>query len=68
LQYGLPWLLPLLEEQREVFGEDHWSYGIEANRPTLEAMVEYGYEQGLTPKKLAVEELFAKETLGQRKI
>ncbi len=68
LQYGLPWLLPLLEEQREVFGEDQWTYGIEANRPTLEAMVEYGYEQGLTPKKLAVEDLFAKETLGQRKI
>ncbi|HXF33202.1 MAG TPA: PhnD/SsuA/transferrin family substrate-binding protein [Candidatus Acidoferrales bacterium] len=68
LQYGLPWLLPLLEEQRMVFGEDQWTYGIEPNRATLEAMVEYAYEQGLTPKKLAVEDLFAKETLGQRKI
>jgi 4,5-dihydroxyphthalate decarboxylase len=68
LQYGLPWLLPLLEEQREVFGQDHWSYGIETNRPTLEAMAEYAHEQGLTPRRLSVEDLFAKETLGQRKI
>ena len=51
-----------------VFGEDQWTYGIEPNRATLEAMVEYAFEQGLTPKKLAVEDLFAKETLGQRKI
>lgn len=68
LQYGLPWLLPLLEEQRKVFGEDHWTYGADANRPALEAMVSYSYEQGLSARKLTVDELFAKETLAEKKI
>jgi hypothetical protein len=29
----------------------------------LDTITEYSYEQGLTPRKMTVEELFAKETL-----
>ncbi len=45
-------------------GEDFWPYGIEKNRPTLEAVTRWSFEQHLSPRKLAVEELFAPETLG----
>ena len=48
---------------REIFGEDPFPYGLKANRPMLEMMIEYSYEQGLTSKKMKVEELFAESTL-----
>ena len=44
-------------------GDDFWPYGIEPNRPTLEAFLQYGYEQGVARRRLKVEELFAPETL-----
>src|SRR5215469_15201080 len=31
------WLQPLVEEEKEVIGPDWYPYGIEANRPTIEA-------------------------------
>ncbi len=48
---------------REIFREDPFPYGIKANRPMLETVIDYSYEQGLIPKKLGVEELFAQSTL-----
>lgn len=59
---SLPWLIPEIEREREVFGPDLWPYGIEANRHTLEAMVSYHVEQGLMPKPIPVDELFAEPT------
>jgi 4,5-dihydroxyphthalate decarboxylase len=44
-------------------GEDIYSYGVKPNLPTLEAATQYSYEQGLTERKLEVNELFAPETL-----
>ena len=44
-----------------------WPYGIEANRPTLEAFLQYAHEQGVAMRRL-VEELFAPETLERAKI
>lgn len=40
---------------------DPWPYGIENNRRTLEPFLAFCCEQGVTRRKLAVEELFAKE-------
>ncbi|HXR88435.1 MAG TPA: ABC transporter substrate-binding protein [Stellaceae bacterium] len=59
----VPWLGPELEATRAAMGEDFWPYGIEKNRPTLEAVTRWSFEQHLSPRKLAVEELFAPETL-----
>ncbi len=47
----------------EIFGDDPFPYGLKANRPMLEIMIEYSHEQGLTSKKMKVEELFAESTL-----
>lgn len=57
----LPWQMGLVEEVITEFGEDFWPYGIEKNRPTLEAFCRYAYEQGVASRHLAVEELFPKE-------
>jgi len=35
-------------------------YGLEPNRKVLEAAVQYSFEQGLTPRLMKIEELFAK--------
>ena len=40
--------------------DDPWPYGIDKNRPTLEAFLEYAYEQGVLSTRLRPEQLFAK--------
>jgi len=64
----MPWLAEHARRWREVAGEDFWPYGIEPNRPTLEAFVQYAHEQGVTPRRLKVEDLFAPETRERFKI
>lgn len=58
LRYMLPWLPADVEEIDELFGGDCWPYGIEPNRPTLEALVSYMAEQGLIPETIPLEKLF----------
>jgi 4,5-dihydroxyphthalate decarboxylase len=54
----LPWLQSEIEEIDEVFGGDAWPYGVEPNRPTLEALVQYMVEQHFIPNEIPVEDLF----------
>jgi 4,5-dihydroxyphthalate decarboxylase len=55
----LPWLQDEIEEIDEVFpGGDPFPYGVEPNRPTLEALVRYMVEQHFIPRAIAVEDLF----------
>ena len=54
----LPWLLDEIEEIDEVFGGDAWPYGLEPNRPTLEALVQYMTEQYFIPRPIPVDDLF----------
>ena len=61
LRLSLPWLIDHLEEARRAFGKDFWSYGIELNRPTWQAIGRYVYEQGLSPRVVSADELFLPE-------
>jgi 4,5-dihydroxyphthalate decarboxylase len=54
----LPWLQSEIEEIDAVFGGDAWPYGIEPNRPTLQALVQYMVEQHFISKATPLEELF----------
>jgi 4,5-dihydroxyphthalate decarboxylase len=58
LRYMLPWLPDDVEEIDGLFGGDCWPYGVEPNRPTLEALVTYMVEQGLIPEHIPIEKLF----------
>jgi 4,5-dihydroxyphthalate decarboxylase len=58
-RYALPWGNAYVARTRGIFGEDFWPYGVTANRRTLEAFVQYAYEQGVCRRLLTVEELFA---------
>jgi 4,5-dihydroxyphthalate decarboxylase len=59
LRLALPFLLDHVEETWRIFGQDFWSYGLEANRPTLAAIGRYVHEQGLSPRVVEADELFA---------
>jgi len=57
----VPWSHDTAVEAQKVFGEDLWPYGIEPNRRTLEAFLQYCLEQGNTNRKVQIEELFPRE-------
>jgi 4,5-dihydroxyphthalate decarboxylase len=54
----LPWLQSEIEEIDEIFGGDAWPYGLEPNRPTLEALVQHMVEQHFIAKPIPIEDLF----------
>ena len=55
----MPWTNAYVVRSRAIFGEDFWPYGLTGNRQTLQAFLQYAYEQGVSPRLLAAEELFA---------
>jgi 4,5-dihydroxyphthalate decarboxylase len=54
----LPWGYEFARKMQEVVGKDLMPYGVEQNRTTLDAFLQYGFEQGLFHRKLTPEELF----------
>lgn len=68
LKYMLAWSIAEMEEERQIFGEELWPYGLEPNRHVLETLVQYAYEQGLIGKPLDLSTLFAPSTLEEFKI
>jgi len=56
------------EEQEALLGPDPWEYGLsDKNRHTLETLAGYAHEQGLTDRKLSVEELFIDMFQGRKR-
>lgn len=62
LRFMLPWLNQHLEEARMVLGADYWSYGLQANHDVLATFLGYHHDQGLSPRRLQPDELFAPES------
>jgi 4,5-dihydroxyphthalate decarboxylase len=60
---SLPWIGQEIEETRKLMGENYWPYGIEPNRTALETLFRYSREQGLSRRKLSIDELFHPSTL-----
>jgi 4,5-dihydroxyphthalate decarboxylase len=54
--------LPFVEEQligaRKLMGEDFWSYGVEKNRKVLDYFLGQHHAQGLSSRRVSVDELF----------
>lgn len=62
-QSMLPWTNALVEENRELFPDDWFPYGISANRTALDTFLRYHHEQGLSTRRWTVEEIFHPELL-----
>lgn len=58
-RYPIPWSYEYAREAQELIGKDFWPYGIDANRTTLNAFLQYAHEQGVCHRHLEPEELFA---------
>ena len=58
LRYMTPWLMRDIDEIYDIFDGDPWPYGVEPNRPTLEALVQYLTDQHLIAKPVPIDELF----------
>jgi len=63
LHVTLPWIHSEVARTISVLGEDWWPYGIELNRKPLETFLRYHHEQGLSEKRMTIEDLFAPESL-----
>ncbi len=61
---SLPWFGQEFDETRALMGKNYYSYGIEPNRKTLEALFRYSHQQGLCSRELTIEELFESSSLG----
>ena len=55
----LPWMTAEAEATEALMGKDFWQYGLEANRAVLETQIRWSFEQGLIPRRPALEEIFA---------
>jgi 4,5-dihydroxyphthalate decarboxylase len=64
----LAWLAPYAERMKRLFGEDFWPYGLEKNRKTLQAFVDFAFEQGVCHRRVTLEELFPRQVLTSFKV
>lgn len=60
-RFPVPWVFEHAARARALFGEDFWPYGVDANRPTLEAFLRFASEQGVAHRPMGVDELFPAE-------
>jgi 4,5-dihydroxyphthalate decarboxylase len=60
--FTVVYLRERLKEQIERWG-DPWKYGIRQNRSTIDALVQYHYEQGMIRSELPYNEIFAASAL-----
>ena len=68
LKAMLPWLTAHVEDLEREMGSDWWPYGLDANRHVLDVFLRYHHDQGLSPRRLMPDDLFAPETLEAFKI
>ena len=53
----------LASDGQKAAATDLFAYGVRENRKILEAIPQFSHEQGLTPRVVRVDEIFAKQTL-----
>lgn len=47
-----------MQSARGLMDDDFWSYGVVPNKVTLEAFLRHYHSQGLSPRRMPIEELF----------
>lgn len=62
------WLGLHLERTRALFEGDYWPYGVDSNRKTLDAFLQFAFEQGICERHLAPEDLFPDNLVSRARI
>ena len=64
----LAWYRESWEEQEAILGKDPWEYGLtERNKSNFERLVSYSVEQGLSKRRLPLDELFLNVSEGRNR-
>jgi 4,5-dihydroxyphthalate decarboxylase len=64
----LAWYREAWEEQEAILGKDPWEYGLtERNKQNFERLVTYSVEQGLSKRRLPLDELFLNVSEGRNR-
>jgi 4,5-dihydroxyphthalate decarboxylase len=64
----LPFLEEAFKDTRTLMGEDYWPYGVAANRKTLDYFLGQHHKQGLSARRVSVDELFHSATYESFKV
>jgi 4,5-dihydroxyphthalate decarboxylase len=64
----LPWAAAIADEIVANYGPDPYPYGIEASRPTLEAFCRYAHDQGVTHRRMSIDDLFPREVRAMARV
>lgn len=66
--FPLPWISDAAQAAQAAMGQDFWPYGLEPNRKTLQAFVDFAHEQGVCHRSVALEELFPVQVQSSAKV
>jgi 4,5-dihydroxyphthalate decarboxylase len=58
----MPFVEDNLQRARQLIGKDFWSYGVAPNRDVLDYFLEQHHRQGLSARRVSVDELFHPST------
>ncbi|MEQ8710346.1 MAG: ABC transporter substrate-binding protein [Rhodospirillales bacterium] len=58
----MPFVEDNLQRARQLIGKDFWSYGVAPNHAVLDYFLDQHHRQGLSPRRVTVEELFHPST------
>jgi 4,5-dihydroxyphthalate decarboxylase len=64
----LPFVEEAIKSARTLMGDDYWSYGVEQNRKVLDYFLEQHHAQGLSSRRVSVDELFHPATYASFKL
>ena len=64
----LPWAAAIADEIAANYGPDPYPYGIEESRPTLEAFCRYAHDQGVTHRRMTIDDLFPREVRAMARV
>jgi 4,5-dihydroxyphthalate decarboxylase len=64
----LPWAAAIADEITAGYGPDPYPYGIEQSRATIEAFCRYAHDQGVTHRRMTIDDLFPREVRGTARV
>lgn len=64
----IPWGNDFARDGKALMGEDYFTYGVDSNRRTLDAFLQYAFEQGVCGKHMTPEEIFPKSLQSSYKV
>jgi len=57
--YHAPWLLAEIEETERLMGAGYHAHGLEKNRHAIDVFCQSAFDDGLTERRVRVDEMFA---------